>query len=719
MINIHETIKVALQHYRSGNLPEAARLFRTVIKSQPQDAQVMYLLGIIYGQLGNYDSSMQYLKRSLQLNPSDANIYFALGLITQLSGGSDESIDYFQKSLSLSPNNSEACKHLGNIFKEREQFDGAVIYYQKALQIDPKPADVDTVYHNLGMSFQAKGLVSEAIECYRKAIQANPDLLMAHNNLGIVLQEKGLFEEASACYQKALLINPRSAETYYNLGVLLQRQGKRDEASAAYTAAINIRPDYVAARWARCISQLPDIYPDVSAIEAARRRYSEELAGLSGSIPLNTPQEIMSAAGTVGTQQPFQLAYQGMNDRELQQFYGELVHKIMSAAYPQFQARPAVPSVSSGDALRVGIVSGHFHFHPVWKTITKGWVENLDKTKVRLYGYYTGAVRDKETDKAKKCFDRFVDNVYSFTRLCNMIINDRLHALIYPEIGMDPVTVRLAALRLAPVQCVSWGHPDTSGLPTIDYFLSSELMEPPDGDGAYTEKLVRLPNLSIYYSPYAIPHADASREMFGLRPGSILYHCSQTLFKFLPQHDEVFPRIARGAGDCQFLFSSLPDSVNILEQFRMRICRAFSRFDLRAEDYVIFVPPLDQAGYNALSRLSQVFLDPIGWSGCTSTLEAVDCNLPIVAFPSSLMRGRESGAILAMMDVKETIASSVDDYVGMAIKLGLDSEWRCLISEKIAANKYKIYRDRACIAGLEDFLIRAVEERSKVKPDDH
>ncbi len=358
------------------------------------------------------------------------------------------------------------------------------------------------------------------------------------------------------------------------------------------------------------------------------------------------------------------------------------------------------------------MVSGYFHSHPVWKIIAKGWAENFDKTKVRLYGYYTGNIRDKETDNAKQYFGRFVENVYSFAGLCNMIINDRLHAIIYPEIGMDPVTVRLAALRLAPVQCVSWGHPDTSGLPTIDYFLSSDLMEPPDGNDAYTEQLVRLPNLSIYYTPCEFSGIDIDRDHFGLRPESVLYHCCQTLFKYLPQYDEIFPRIALQAGDCQFLFSSLPEISIAVEQFHMRINRAFSRFNLNADDYVVFLPHLDQVKYNALNKMCQVFLDPIGWSGCTSTLEAVDCNLPVVAFPSLLMRGRESGAILSMMDVKETIAISVDDYVGLAIKLGQDAEWRRLVSEKIAANKHKIYGDRTCITGLEYFLLKAVEEKS-------
>jgi predicted O-linked N-acetylglucosamine transferase (SPINDLY family) len=475
--------------------------------------------------------------------------------------------------------------------------------------------------------------------------------------------------------------------------------------------AVNFRPDYIAARWAKCISQLPIIYPDQSAIEISRERYREELMKLDESILLQTPQGIKTAADAVGTQQPFHLPYQGLNDRDLQQLYGNLVCKIMAAGYPGFAHRPSMPAHPPGEPLRVGIVSGYFYTHPVWKIIVKGWIENLDKNKICLYGYSTGKRRDSETDNANRCFSRFVENIYSFENLCKTIDNNNLHVIIYPEIGMDPATIRLAALRLAPVQCVSWGHPDTSGLPTIDYYLSGDLMEPPDGDDAYTEQLIRLPNLSIYYTPHEVSGAEVNRDMFGLRPASVLYHCCQTLFKFLPQYDEIFPRIAELVGDCQFLFTTLPEIPAVVEQFRMRIYKAFNRFNLNADDYVVFFPYLDQAKYTALNRTCDAFLDPIGWSGCASTLEAIDCNLPVVAFPGALMRGRESGAILTMMGLTETIAASVDDYVASAIKLGQDSEWRRRISEQIGVNKYKIYKDRTCITALEDFLSTVVEKR--------
>ncbi len=111
------------------------------------------------------------------------------------------------------------------------------------------------------------------------------------------------------------------------------------------------------------------------------------------------------------------------------------------------------------------------------------------------------------------------------------IAADRPHVLIYPEVGMEPSVVRLAATRLAAVQCVAWGHPVTTGLPTMDYFLSSALMEPADGDHHYSETLIRLPNLSIAYRPPELPAGRTlQRGAFGLAADDVVYICCQSLY---------------------------------------------------------------------------------------------------------------------------------------------------------------------------------------------
>ena len=145
----------------------------------------------------------------------------------------------------------------------------------------------------------------------------------------------------------------------------------------------------------------------------------------------------------------------------------------------------------------------------------------------------------------------------------------------------------------------------------------------------------------------------------------------------------------------------------VTEIVRERLNRAFAAAGLRADDYCVFLNRLSQSKFVGAAGLCDVFLDSIGWSGCNSALESLRHNLPIVTMRGMLMRGRHSAAILEMMGVEDTIADTIDDYVAIAARLASDRQTRAAISGRMADNKHKIYRDRACVCALEDFLERA------------
>ena len=172
----------------------------------------------------------------------------------------------------------------------------------------------------------------------------------------------------------------------------------------------------------------------------------------------------------------------------------------------------------------------------------------------------------------------------------------------------------------------------------------------------------------------------------------------------------MFPRIATEAGDCQFAFIRHQGGEQVNELFRKRLDRAFASAGLSAADHCVFLPRLGADRFVAAIGQCDVFLDSIGWSGCNSTLESLPHDLPIVTMPGALMRGRHSAAILQMMGVTETIAETLDGYISIAASLARDRAKRQAVSRKIAENKHKLYRDRACITALEDLLDRAARQ---------
>jgi predicted O-linked N-acetylglucosamine transferase (SPINDLY family) len=177
----------------------------------------------------------------------------------------------------------------------------------------------------------------------------------------------------------------------------------------------------------------------------------------------------------------------------------------------------------------------------------------------------------------------------------------------------------------------------------------------------------------------------------------------------LPQHDDVFVRIALAANDdCQFVFLRHFGGAHITRVVRERLTRAFAAAGLQADNYCVFLDRLSQSKFVAAAGLSDVFLDSISWSGCNSALESLQQHLPIVTLDGAFMRGRHSAAILRMMGVTDTIAETIEDYVSTAARLANDPAERQALRERMRANAHKVYRDRACISALEDFLERAV-----------
>lgn len=667
-MEISDALKRAIQYHQAGNLIEAENIYQELLIAEPDNFYALHYLGVLYCQYGNYDKAIEYINKAIQTK-SDAHAYYNLGLAYQGKRFFDKAISSYQNALKLNPHMADALVNLG------------IIFFKYEIQID------------------------KAIECFQEALKINPEHPEAYSNLAIVFQETGKIGEAIKYYKKALTSKPESPEILFNLGTALMEEGKQEEALATLNKVIKQKPHSFIARFAHCIAQIPIIHKDESSISSSRKDYQNELIELKSMIDLKNSSLIEEASVAIGTMQPFYLAYQGLNDVELQRLYGELICNIMSSRYPEFAEQPVMPAIK--ERIRIGFISGHFYNHSVWKIPIKGWMEKINKERFELFGYYTWIKDDDETKTAAKYCKRFVKN-NSFEKLCQAIRNDNLHIIIYPEIGMDPISLKLASLRLSPVQCVSWGHPTTTGLPTIDYFLSSALMEPHDADTHYTERLVRLPNLSAYITPLETQITNINRQSFNLPDNSLLYHCCQSLYKFLPQYDEIFPLIAKRVNNCRFLFSEHPKSEYITEQLRLRLYRAFDRLNLYASDYITFLPFLDNHRYNSLYQITDVFLDPIGWSGCNSAIEAINFNLPIVTFPGNLMRSRDCSAILKMMGLEECIASTREEYIDLAVRIGNDSGLRKSISNKIAENKYKIFYDMECIKALEDFFERVV-----------
>src|SRR6516165_5862091 len=653
----------------------------------------LFQRGLVDHRAGRLLQAQAAYRQILTIDPAHADAHNNLGGVLSALGRLMEAEASCREALRLRPNYPEAHNNLGNALNALGRPAEAEASYREALRLRPNYPEI---HNNLAIALKDLGRPAEAETSYREALRLLPNYPEAHNNLGNALNALGRPAEAEASCREALRLRPNYPEAHNNLGAALHALNRWRESSACFERLLSLKPDDPAAKLALCMVELPILYADEAEIAERRASYTARLKSLAAQVA--DMSHAAALADGIGARQPFFLSYQGRNDRDLQAIYGALACRVMAARYPPVALPPPPPP---GERVRVGIVSGLFRGHAGWRFF-QGWLEQLDRSRFRLFGYHVQAETDAQTGRVRSLCERFVQGPLSIERWRQEIAADAPHVLIYPEVGMSPISAKLAAQRLAPVQCNSWSYPNTSGFPTLDYFLSSDLMEPSDAQQHYCEKLIRLPNLSVYSEPVEPPALGCERAEFGMRPSACIYWCGQSLFKYLPQHDPVFPRIAREAGDCQFVFVESPPGVTDL--FRLRLERAFGQFGLRAEDHCLILPRLEHGRFLAATGLSDVFLDSIGWSGGNTTLEALAYDLPIVTLRGDLMRGRHTAAMLDMMGMTATVCESIEEYVELAVGLARDVAWRAEVKRMIAASKRAIYRDRICIAALEEFL---------------
>ena len=508
----------ALQHEREGRDRVAADLCETILRSVPNEPAVLGKLGNLLCRLGKTERGLELLKRAVTLRPRDLDRCIALARALVDARQWRKAISACEKALVVDPRSVAALSLRSDSEYQLGRFAEAAAGYAFALTIAPERDDLHRMHAG---TLHRLGRLAEAVEAYGRALAIRPDA-DTWRDRAEALWRLSRIEEATASIEAALPLSSQPGELLCELAQWHLTAARHAEAASVYRQALSIDPRSARARLGLCVAQLPSISRSEAEIDAARESYAEHLRRLGEDLDREFSAADLAAAA--GVSHPFQLAYQGRNDRDLQAAYGSIMCRAMAGQYKQ----PTLPRPPrAGEKVRVGIVSAHFYAHSNWKVPIRGWLAQLDRSRFQVFGYHAGDKEDGLTLAAASMCDRFVRGRRSVADWRTTISLDEPHVLIYPEIGMNSVVIQLAMQRLAGVQCTSWGHPETSGFPTIDYFLSSELMEPPDGDAYYTERLIRLPGLSVHYEPVDMLPEPPARGEIGLRPDSFVYWCGQ------------------------------------------------------------------------------------------------------------------------------------------------------------------------------------------------
>jgi predicted O-linked N-acetylglucosamine transferase (SPINDLY family) len=590
------------------------------------------------------------------------------------------------------------------------QLDDAKTLYRQALALAPAQPEA---WLGLGVLARQVGVVDAAIQSLGRAVELAPDEPDYRIQHACALQDKGLVERAAAELRVACRLRPNDAQAWEQLGVALQGIGEVDAAADAYQRAYGLAPS--ASTRIKLATIVSPIIASREAMQRQRADVEAELAAL-----LSEPALHIADPMRAGLWSNFFLAYHGENDRSLQIKYAAAYRRVCPALdhVAPHCSRPR----EVGARLRVGLLSKFFHNHSIART-SRGLFAQLARTEFDVTAIFVAPTVDDD-------YSRFIREHAEHTlvvpqdlaRARRMIEALELDVLFYQDIGMDPFTYFLGFSRLAPVQCVSFGHPDTTGIPTIDYFISSDLYELPGAAAHYSEELFLLHglgSLAFYYRP-DLPQPPKRRADFGLSEDDHLYICPQNLFKFHPDMDELIAGILR-----RDTLGKLVVIEGRIGHWTELLRRRWNTVMADVMDRVVLLPRQSPVDYVALIAVADVMLDTLHFNGMNSSLDAMFVGTPVVTLPGEFQRGRHTQAMYRRMGTIDSIADSRGDYIARAVSFGTDRARRDAFRAEVLRRNDVLFEDGAVVHEFERFFHEAVARsatgerlRSALTPDE-
>jgi protein O-GlcNAc transferase len=439
----------------------------------------------------------------------------------------------------------------------------------------------------------------------------------------------------------------------------------------------------------RKILLLPAVYESNAQIDATRERLAAELDEASA---LDRPI-VTDPVRQIGVL-PFYLAYHNRNNAALLRN----VCRAVRRSYPAAGARE-LSRKRRGGRMRVGFVSTHFYSHSVGRT-TIGLIRDLPRDRFSVYVFAVAPREDPLRAAIEHAADHYRSLPLALDDVRRSIESAELDVLVFADIGMHPLTYFLALWRLAPVQVTTWGHSETSGVDTIDYYWSARDVERADAQSHYSERLVRPQAFFLPGYARPAPPRPMTRRELGLPEKRRLYACLQNTFKLHPDFDAVLASLL--ARDPQGEILLMGSTAATMDTVRRRFARTIGADASR----IRFLPKAPAPLYLSTLAAADVALDPLYFGGCNSSIDAFAVGVPVVTLPGDHLYGRFSLGLYREMALEDCVASTPAEYVDIAHRLASEPDFRETQHHALCERSGVLYERADITLAYADFLER-------------
>lgn len=670
----------ALAHFNLGNIllalddaAGATQSYQHAAELAPDDAEIHFKLGqSLYAQ-AQYDAAADAFRSAIALQPHYPEATTGLAAALLAGGDVEQAEDYYRAALALEPDSAEAQFRVGMCLQMQEQHERALPALRRAVELDPASVRNHTW---LAHALHAAGHPAEAAATYRVALTLTPDDAPLNNQLGIALHEAGDNDGAMAAYEQALALQPDMSHAYANIGVVHNSLQRYEEACANYRKAIALDPDFIIAHINLGISLRFLQQLDAAAEQfrhALRLRPHHQDAHINLCAVLSEAGELAQAVeacyAALAIDPDFMLVHSNLlfclshlSATAPDKLFEEHLRFGRQFETPYLGAWPQHSNARDPERqLRVGFVSGDFNRHAVSHFVIPIFEHLRKSPRLALYGYYTHALQDDATERVRRCLSnwRQVDRLDD-EQLARQILDDGIDVLIDLSGHTNNNRLVTFARKPAPLQASWIGYPGTTGLQSIDYFLTDRHLLPAAFADQYTEQFAYLPASAPFLPAAEAPPVNA---LPALRNGYITFGSFNRPNKLNRQVIALWSRLLHAVPGSRLLLGAMPASGNhevFIDWF------AGEGIGL---DRLSFVARGTMGDYLALHHQVDICLDTFPYTGGTTTLHGLWMGVPLLTVAGATMPGRVSAAVLEHLELHAMIARDGDDFVEKGVYL--------------------------------------------------
>jgi len=643
----------ALAAFQAGNVKDAERLFKAVLRRQPKHVAALNLLGIVLTQLGRFAEAENYLRLALEEQAnSDATLY-NYGVVLKALNRPAEALERFSQALKINASVAETWNNRGTVFNDLKRHGEAVADFDRAMAAK---ANYPDAFCNKGKALAELKLYKHSLGAYDHALVLKPDLAEAWLGRGNVFIELRQYDYALAAYDRALELKPDLAEAWLGRGTTFYELKRYDDAIAAYGRALALKPnlDYAASLRLRAkltICDWTDLEAEIAQLLATmkeRRLSSDAFAILT--IPSSSADQLQCARRCIQDQPTYPPIWRG--------------------------------EVYTHDRIRVAYLSADFHEHPT-AYLLAGLFEQHDKSRFEITGISFGPNRDSPMrHRLRGAFEHFVD-VWDKSEEDIADLVRRLEIDIAVDLMGHTKDSRLGvfARRPAPIQVSYLGYLGTMGAEFIDYVIADQIALPSDQQKNYTENIVHLPDCFLVNdSRLAIAPYTPSRGDVGLPAEGFLFCSFNNSYKLGRPMFELWMRLLHAVeGSVLWLVETNAEMAVNLRREAQRCGIDPGR--------IIFAPRIALSEHLARQRLAGLFLDTTPYNAGATGAAALWSGVPLLTMIGKTFVGRMAASMLHAVGLPELVTESLPDYEALALKIATEPALCASLKDKLARNR--------------------------------